>query len=508
MEKNQAETNVILITADQLRFDTLGFMGSSEVKTPNLDKLAGDGVVFERCYTTNPVCMPARASLLLGQYPDTHGVRRNGINVPDKPYGLARILSNKGYFTGFVGKTHFCSLHNQFDKTETFHNWRIGTDYYGFQYRQITHDLKDYITYHPPYPHRNPPNNPDPRIYNLDDYADWIRQNHPEYYELAICDGLASSSDVMGPELWTSQLPPDLHQTTWITDRAIDFIELSKNETRPFFLWISFVDPHHPFNAPLKYRNMYDKSEFADPIYNPDEFKFRSKYHIERSNQVFKKVWEPGQLWREYRAQYYAMVTLIDENIGRIISALKDAKLDENTVIIFTADHGEMLGDHQLERKGLFHYEQLIRIPLLIYCPRRFQTGRIRKICQNVDISATILDLCGISKPVEYQGISLVPYLNGIEDKPIREYALITNGGEGPHYKPWPELRTLVTKRYKLNHYINENHFEIDDLEENPDETKPIDINRNQQLLTELLAKSISCTVKYSTNYGKQVGLW
>ncbi len=501
--------NIILITSDQLRRNSLGFMGCQEVHTPHLDKIASDSIIFERCYTTNPVCMPARASILTGQYPDVHGVRRNGIEVPDKEYGIARVLIKYGYYTGFVGKTHFCPLHNQFDKSFRFHNWRIGSDYYGFIFRMITHDLKDYKTEFPPYPYGRAPQKDDSRIYNLDDYADWIKKYHPEYYPLAICDGYSGFHKGQPPdlpELWVSELPVQLHQSVWIMDQSLNFIDKVRHLNQPFFLWISFVDPHHPFNIPQQYLDMYDETKFTNPIYDEKEFLLRSSYHKERSKINFERYWKPNDQWRKYRKHYYGMITLIDEQIGRLFNELKTNGLLENTIIIFTADHGEMLGDHALERKGLFHYEQLINIPLFIYSPN-LRSFRIKSICQLVEIPATILDLCNIPIPPQYQGISLVPWLKG-KDTPIREAAIITNSGEGPLYSPWPELKTLVTERWKLNHYILENHFEIDDLENSPDETKPIDPNKNANLLKELLTQMNKYTTIYTSFCGRQIGSW
>jgi hypothetical protein len=130
--------NILLITADQHRFDALGCMGNREVPTRNIDRLAGQGVLFERCYVTNPVCMPCRASFMTGQFPDAHGVRRNGIPVPDVPYSLARTLRGQDLRTGVIGKTHFASLRRDYAPDYQFPEWRGGADYFGFGERAIT----------------------------------------------------------------------------------------------------------------------------------------------------------------------------------------------------------------------------------------------------------------------------------------------------------------------------------------------------------------------------------
>ncbi|MDQ3327965.1 MAG: sulfatase-like hydrolase/transferase [Chloroflexota bacterium] len=225
------QMNVLFITTDQQRFDALGFMGHPDVQTPHLDRLAARSTIFERAYVTNPVCMPSRASLLLGQFPDAHGVRRNGIEVPDQPWGLAQTLRAHGYRTGMFGKTHFCPLRRDFKTASTFHDWREGEAYYGFEERAITHDLKDFISDVSTAYHEGTPG-PE-QMYALDDYADWIRRAHPDLYTLAVREGLPGGAQEAARELWTSDLPVELHQSTWIAERTMAFIV--RHRATPFF---------------------------------------------------------------------------------------------------------------------------------------------------------------------------------------------------------------------------------------------------------------------------------
>jgi arylsulfatase len=478
--------NILLITTDQHRFDALGCMGSREVLTPNLDRLATQGVLFERCYVTNPVCMPSRASFLTGQFPDAHGVRRNGIPVPDPPHGLARALSRQGYRTGMFGKTHFAALRRDYDPGYQFPDWQRGDDYFGFGDRAITHDLKDYLSAVPtqtrPHPDRPAPE----RAFVRDDYLDWIGAQHPASYRLAVREGLPEGQQPLAPELWTSELPAELHQTTWIADRTMAFID--QQGEAPFFAWCSFVDPHHPFNAPRPYRERYDPAAFAPPLWADGEVAVRSRFHQERHQHGFVPFREH---WREYRAQYYAMLSLIDDQVGRLLQYLAASGLAENTLVIFTADHGELLGDHGLARKGLFHYESLIRVPLLLRWPGQFAAGgRQPGIVQTVDITATILAAAGIVVDLPYHGLSLV-----------------TNGGEGPHYDPWPELRTLVTERWKLQHYVGEEHMELDDLTADPEELHPLPAKDHPALVRSLLGQLVDAGSAASA-WRQQIGRW
>lgn len=495
--------NVLLITTDQQRFDAVGFMGNPEIKTPNLDRLARGGGVFERCYVTNPVCMPSRATLLTGQFPDAHGVRRNGMEVPDPPWGLARTMREGGYRTGIFGKTHFSPLRRDYQRDFASHDWRAGETYYGFEERAITHDLKDFVSGETTFYH-GPDSLEDPtRAFVRDDYLDWIEQRHPEAYNLAVREGLSESESAVASELWTSELPTELHQSTWIADRTMEFVDRHRGE--PFFAWCSFVDPHHPFNAPRPYRGLYDASALAEPVWGEGELGRRSRHHRERSRG---QSGEWRDHWREYRAQYYGMISLIDEQVGRIVRHLEESGLVENTLVVFTSDHGEMLGDHGLSRKGLFHYEPLIRVPLLFYRPGRLPAGlRQSGIVQNVDLPATILETGGISPPRQHQGISLVPWYRGEREDSARSRALVTNGGEGPHYDPWPELRTLVAGRWKLQHYAGENHLEIDDLEDDPHELEPLDAGQHPALSRELLGELVSATGAAGVR-GEHVGRW
>jgi arylsulfatase len=304
-------------------------------------------------------------------------------------------------------------------------------------------------------------------------------------------------------ELWTSQLPVACHQTTWVAEQTMAFI--TGRGSAPFFAWCSFVDPHHPFNAPRAYRDRYAAASLDAPVWEEGELAHRSSYHRARHTR------ETGPMftqWREYRAQYYGMITLMDEQIGRLMRHLEAAGIADETVVIFTADHGELLGDHGLFRKGLFHYEPLIRVPCLMHCPARLAAGRRHGgIVQSVDIPATILDLAGLAAPPQYQGRSLAPWCRGERDDPSRSYALITNGGEGPHYEPWPELRTVVTERWKLHYYVNEGHLEIDDLHNDPQERHPLAVEQHPALVRELLERLVDAGSMAST-WGVHIGRW
>ena len=202
------------------------------------------------------------------------------------------------------------------------------------------------------------------------------------------------------------------------------------------------------------------------------------------------------------------MISLIDDQIGRLTGHLEELGLADSTLVIFTSDHGEMLGDHGLSRKGLFHYEPLIRVPLLFYHAGHLPAGLHQDgIVQNVDLPVTILDVAGVPRHSRHQGVSLLPWCRGEQEDSPRPHALIINGGEGPHYDPRPELRTLVTERWKLQHYTGEDHLEIDDLEDDPHELDPLDVERHPALVQELLNKLVDAGSAASL-WEEQTGRW
>jgi arylsulfatase A-like enzyme len=202
------------------------------------------------------------------------------------------------------------------------------------------------------------------------------------------------------------------------------------------------------------------------------------------------------------------MISLIDAEIGRLLEYLEQAGLSENTVVVFTADHGEMLGDHGLSRKGLFHYEPLIRVPLAISWPRHVPGGRRQAgIVQSVDLPTTMLDVAGVPIPHPYQGLSLRPWACDERHDAPRQHALVTNGGEGPHYDPWPELRTLVTDDWKLQYVVGEGHIELDSLVEDPAELNPRDPAQYEAVVASLLGRLVDAGSKASV-WGEHIGRW
>jgi arylsulfatase A-like enzyme len=426
--------NVLLITTDEQRFDALGCNGNDHVITPNLDRLAAGGVNFTAHTTSCPLCTPARASILTGQYARTHGAWTVGVTLDSNARGLSHWLADAGWRTGFFGKAHF---------EAELSEYMVGMDhsrpYYGFQDFAITED------------------------HNIGEYMDWIKAHHPEHYSAARNNTHEDRRDTPLPDrgpgtltaCYLSTLPENLHQTAWIADRTIDFIGHNKGQGAPFFAWCSFVDPHHPFNPPAEFAAMYDVSKMPGPMMKPGENAHlpTGYYHVE------------GMGLEEYqrmKAYYYAMITHIDSHIGRILGVLEAQGELDNTIVIFTSDHGDYLGDHGLIRKCVDIYDCLLRIPLIIRAPGATGRATCSDMTQHEDLAPTIMDLLGLPVPEGVQGMSFASALKG--------------NGAGPrqtacHYYPTGKtdgLQAVRDRRWKLVYDPRADSWALRNLKDDP----------------------------------------
>ncbi len=445
------KTNILLITADQLRSSALSVYGNRLVGTKNLSNLSSDGVVFDNHFTQNPVCSPSRMTIFTGRYPRNHGLRENGVSAREGEQTIARVLKRNNYRTGAFGKMHLTpQLGTGADPVKSWPE-----DDFGFQVTHITNDSKK------------------------GEYLEYLNQKDQQAYEYVKRQGEKKIEKDLGglgeegvpPQVEENEIDPNLHQTTWISDRVIDFIE--DNMEEPFFAWCSFVDPHHPFDPPEPYASMYDPEDVTLPIM-PKEGEMEDKPpHFEEmmkgkspGNEKYNFYTFSPQDYKEVRARYYGMVKLIDENIGRIVQKLKEAGQYEDTIIIFTSDHGELLGDHGLIFKGPFHYDSLIRVPLIIKGTET--TGcasRSTEITQHTDIWPTISELAGIELPAGIQGRSLAPMLNG--NTGIGYDFALTEQNSGD----WGfNIKTLRSEEWRLTYYPGKSYGELYDLRKDSEE--------------------------------------
>ena len=466
--------NVILITSDQQRGDCFGFEGRS-IKTPHLDLMARHGTRFSACITPNNVCQPSRASILTGLLSNTHGVHDNGIDLDPAigEAGVAGSLSGAGVRTGFIGKAHF-STALTFEATGTPESRLSMADYgpdwfgpyMGFEHVELV--VLGHNRWHPLEP-------PGGQHYESWYYGDGLGQLKNELYETR----LEPQTDAV--QTWHSALPPVWHNSTWVGDRTIEFLRENKGDR--FFLWASFPDPHHPFDAPEPWSRLHHPDEVDLPQERIKDLDRRPWWHqaslegvpdiseeMRKIRQNYSRI--PDQTddqLREIIANYYGMISLIDHNVGRILSALGDLGLADDTMVIYTTDHGDWLGDHGLILKGPINYEGLVRIGLIFQGPSVPMNRVVDDPVSTLDIPATVLDCMGVSPNAEMHSRTLRGLVQG-ETGESRDFA----------YNEWDinasrcgvalDLRMARTKTHKLTIETESGAGELYDLKNDPHE--------------------------------------
>ena len=414
--------NILVICTDQQRYDAVGCYGNSQIRTPTIDALAHEGVLFEQCYVQSPVCAPSRASYLTGQYVRTHGLWANGVSLPPDQPLFTRALADGGYDCGLIGKMHLaaafgCRTEPRYDD--------------GFRFYQWSHDPS----------HRSTDNQ----------YHRWLEARFPEFYAQA----MAASADAPG-RVTFDDMPTEAHSSRWTSEQAIAFLESARDPAKPFFLQVNFYDPHHPFVAPKEYLDRYDPAALPAPIGIPGELDGKPEIQREASAESYAGYARGYATYsldeiRQIRRAYYAMVTLIDDETRRILGRLDDLGLADDTVVVFTSDHGEMLGDHELLLKGPMMYEGAVRVPLIMRWPGRLPAGERRnELVEWIDLGATFLGLAGVPPLAASQGRDLMPLARGDADAESRGWALCEYLNSGHPYDPPVLLTMLRHGPYKL----------------------------------------------------------
>jgi arylsulfatase len=455
--------NFLLITTDQHRADGLGCYGNPHVHTPHLDRLAQGGVRIERAFVNQPLCMPSRATLLTGRYPRSHGVWCNGVPLREDEVLFSQVLADAGYHTATVGKMHFKPFagdarERNYDseavwKARELGDWR--GPYFGFQEVQIA------ISHCSPH---------------AGHWGLWLKERFPAVIEAYADDARRGTPAPSGaPETWRSTLPVEAHHSTWVGEVTAEILRREAAAGRPFLVWASFPDPHHPFRPPAACADRYEGQPVPMPLRRPGELDDKPPhFKLYHQGQMFHEgagFQDPSGLsdeqMRDIIRYTYAMITLVDDNVGRILRALEDTGLAENTVVLFLSDHGELLGDHGLMTKGPFLYDGLIRVPMLWRWPGHWDARTVVEgFCGLVDVAPTLYELAGVEAPVGTQGESLVPVLRGDQPR-VRDWALVEfHSGYRPHLK----LKALVTPEHKLVHYAGEPYGELYDRRLDPGE--------------------------------------
>ncbi len=432
------QPNILWICTDQQRYDTIGALGNKYVDTPNIDQLVADGIAFTHAYCQSPICTPSRASFLTGMYPSTVHSTRNGNRIFHEEQKLVtKYLADVGYDCGLIGKLHLASAFGRIEP-------RTDDGYSFWEYSHAPRD--DWPKGH--------------------GYADWVREKG------FVLGDITKNSD---------GVPPELHQTTWCAEKTIEFIR--KRRTGPWMASVNIYDPHPPFNPPSCYRDKFDPEKMPGPLFRDSDLKqqtalekidFQSKVRFPNQLDIRDpKYPERGRSaeGKQLQAAYYAMIKLIDDQVGNIIEALENDGVRDNTVIIFTSDHGEMLGDHGLIQKGCRFYEGLVRVPLIISWPERFlKDVQSDALVELIDKAPTILELAGVDIPSRMQGRSLLPILYG--EKPLDKHR---DHVRCEYYdaldEPDNSFATMFrNERYKIVVYHGHDLGELYDLQEDPEE--------------------------------------
>lgn len=509
-----ARPNFLLFITDQHRADHLGIYGNDVVRTPHIDALGRRGWVAERCYVASPICMPNRSSLMTGRMPSAHRARHNGIPLPLSEMTFVERLRENGYRTALVGKSHLQNMTGlppvwprasdpptageahrpetgRFDQ-EWGPSWRdvpgfdMQMPFYGFDTVRLVTDHGDTAGGH---------------------YRRWLEHEHPE---VAAVTGQAHAIPTpdfvlaQAKQAWRTRVPAELSTTAWIGDRTIDLLQDYAASGEPFFVQCSFPDPHHPFTPSGKYWEMYDPdamalppSFLADPTLAPPHLQWLHRQRddgraVKHTPAMFGCTEREA---REALALNYGSISHIDDTVGRIMARLEQLGLADNTVVLFTSDHGDFFGDHQLLWKGPLHYQGLIRTPLIWTDPAEPGNGRSQALCSTIDIAPTVLALAGCLPYNGIQGHSLLPAVGGAPAP--REAVLIEEENQRVlfDFPMRTRMRTLQTARYRLSVYEGTQWGELYDLHEDPHECRNLWDDRSHSGTVRALLHALATTM-------------
>jgi arylsulfatase A-like enzyme len=380
--------NVILVYTDQQRYDTLGIDGNELIETPNLDAFGRSAVHFHNGYVNSPICLPSRVSLFTGRYCQTHRSYHNGAFMSGRERDMATVFRGHGYNTALIGKDH------------CFGTWSEN---------------------------------------RLPEFFDYVYAGH----HLGVSDASAAVQErleevrqgTMQVPMAENPLDPEEDVTGLLFADARQYVERRAQEENPFFLWLSIPDPHPPYMCCEPYASMYEGVSLPSPAWREGEM------HNKPYRQQLVVEWNrydrdyPGDEIDRVRRLYWGMVSYIDDEFGRLMQTLEEAGLDEDTIVVFTSDHGDYMGDHRMIRKGPHLYESLVHVPLMVRWGGRFPARSTDALAGNVDLFPTLSDLCGFDPPEGVQGVNQAPVLRGEADA-IRSALFFEHGNPGRPVQP------------------------------------------------------------------------
>ncbi|MEM7133996.1 MAG: sulfatase-like hydrolase/transferase [Chloroflexota bacterium] len=478
------QPNIILIITDQQRYETIGALGYPYVDTPHLDRLVDEGVAFSQCHVTSPSCGPSRASLFTGHFPHNSGVQRN--NDP-WPRLWVQDMREAGYYCVNVGKMHA-------DPYSGMH---------GFHERFVVENKQRRIA--------EPLWSGNPHVY--DDEWDkalavrgFERPEKPEYM------AWPDARERQGCFEWP--LPDELHPDVFVGDLALRWIDKAPEAMdEPLFLQIGFPGPHPPFDPIERYAEPYLERDLkilpvteAEMAGQPETLKsLRARITDRKADSIDFDPLATDSQRRRQRAYYLANMTMIDEQVGRILEALEQQGILENSVVLFTSDHGDCLGDHGLVEKWNM-YDSSVRVPLVVWSPERYQGKRVvDALTQWFDIGPTILDLAGAETVAPMEAQSLLPFLENRDEAAPRQY-IFSEHAPDLMLQNVGYLYMVRDERYKLVDYRGMGEGQLFDLEADPNELVDLWDDAEHQEIRLRLQRALADWLAVSTS--RHNGWW
>lgn len=444
-----SQYNVLILLSDQQRFDTIHKAGYEHMITPALDALAEEGTLCVNAFSGNPVCMPARHDLITGLPARVHGYYGNNEKVAIRDYGaptLPRIFSEAGYRTAAIGKMHFSPAR----------------EHHGFGEMRLMEEL--------------------PKIRQNDEYAMFLKEQGLDHIQ---------NPHGVRPHIYhipqNAQQPNDLHGTRWVAEESINW--LKENERHPFFLMCGFIQPHPPWNIPNEYDHLYDSKEIPKAIE-----KSRLPFEDETKAEWFGDD-DTDRQREQIRKAYYTAVSMVDESTGKIIQYLKDTKQWDNTLVIYTSDHGEMLQDKGYYSKEL-PYDSAVRVPLIIKYPKGFCHTNLRDdFVDLLDIMPTCLEVCGLTYP-DYKGYQ--PFGKSLLADEKKKYQFAATGRTS--------LRWVMccNEKYKYIYHYMDGYEELYEI------GKPEVINliiKDREKYTDVIVELKQQAIAYEEKWGIEGGV-
>jgi arylsulfatase A-like enzyme len=382
-----SQPNLLFIFTDEQRADTLAAYGNDKIEMPNLNRLADRSTVFERTYITQPVCTPSRASIMTGLYPHTSGCTHNNIPLREDTPTIAELLRRNGdYVTGYHGKWH---LGDELFAQHGFDEWVGLEDGYNKHFREDR--------------------DPDTRS----DYHHWL-----------IDKGLTPSNGKSFGREEATRLPEELGKPAFLAEQSSRFLSERADDGQPFVLYVNYLEPHMPFFGPRDDQYPHDEVTLPENFESlPDETQPL------RARLTYGRHYEHGQGgdplrteadWRKLIAQYWGLCSLVDTHTGTILDTLEETGLADNTIVVYTSDHGDMMGSHGLIAKTVM-FEEAEKVPLLVHMPGQTEQRRVSSPVSQVDLVPTLLDLMGHSVPEGLDGVSLADAVHNGNDAVVPE---------------------------------------------------------------------------------------